>query len=56
MIGNGDLCTREERERVGCDKTRDTVLVSEDLEENKEEVRARSHFGTMQLCVRVCRR
>ena len=31
MIDNGDLCTREEMERVGSDKTRDTVLVSEDL-------------------------
>ena len=31
MIDNGDLCTREEMERVGWDKTRDTVLVSEDL-------------------------
>ena len=32
MIDNGDLCTREEMERVGWDKTRDTVLVSEDLD------------------------
>ena len=31
MIESGDLCTREEMERVGWDKTRDTVLVSEDL-------------------------
>ena len=31
MIDNGDLCTREEMERVGWDRTRDTVLVSEDL-------------------------
>ena len=31
MIDNGDLCTREEMERVGWEKTRDTVLVSEDL-------------------------
>ena len=31
MIDSGDLCTREEMERVGWDKTRDTVLVSEDL-------------------------
>ena len=31
MIDNGDLCTREEMERIGWDKTRDTVLVSEDL-------------------------
>ena len=31
MIDNGDLCTREEMERVGWDKIRDTVLVSEDL-------------------------
>ena len=31
MIDNGDLCTSEEMERVGWDKTRDTVLVSEDL-------------------------
>ena len=31
MIDNGDLCTREEMERVGWDKTRDTVLVSENL-------------------------
>ena len=31
MIDNGDLCTKEEMERVGCGKTRDTVLVSEDL-------------------------
>ena len=31
MIDNGDLCTKEEMERVGWDKTRDTVLVSEDL-------------------------
>ena len=31
MIDNCDLCTREEMERVGWDKTRDTVLVSEDL-------------------------
>ena len=31
MIDNGDLCTREEMERVGWDKTRDTVSVSEDL-------------------------
>ena len=31
MIDNGDLCTREEMERVGWDKTRDTVLVSQDL-------------------------
>ena len=31
MIDNGDLCTREEMERVGWDKTRDTVLVSEDV-------------------------
>ena len=31
MIDNGGLCTREEMERVGWDKTRDTVLVSEDL-------------------------
>ena len=26
MIDNGDLCTREEMERVGWDKTRDTVF------------------------------
>ena len=25
------MCTREEMERVGWDKTRDTVLVNEDL-------------------------
>ena len=31
MIDNDDLCTREEMERVGWDKIRDTVLVSEDL-------------------------
>ena len=31
MIDTGDLRTREEVERVGWDKTRDTVLVSEDL-------------------------
>ena len=31
MIDNGDLSTREEMERVGWDKTRDAVLVSEDL-------------------------
>ena len=31
MIDNGDLCTREVMKRVGWDKTRDTVLVSEDL-------------------------
>ena len=31
MIDNGDLCTKEEMERVGWDKTKDTVLVSEDL-------------------------
>ena len=31
MIDTGDFCTREEMERVGWDKTRDTVLVSEDL-------------------------
>ena len=31
MIDNGELCTREEMERVGWDETRDTVLVSEDL-------------------------
>ena len=31
IVDNGDLCTREEMERVGWDKTRDTVLVSEDL-------------------------
>ena len=31
MIDNGDLCTKEEMERVGWDKTRDTVLASEDL-------------------------
>ena len=31
MIDTGDLCTKEEMERVGWDKTRDTVLVSEDL-------------------------
>ena len=31
MIDTGDLCTREEMERVGWDKTTDTVLVSEDL-------------------------
>ena len=31
MIVNGDLFTREEMERIGWDKTRDTVLVSEDL-------------------------
>ena len=31
MIDNGDLCTKEEMERVGWDKTRDAVLVSEDL-------------------------
>ena len=31
MIDDGDLCTREEMQRVAWDKTRDTVLVSEDL-------------------------
>ena len=31
MIDNGDLCTGEEMERVGWDKTRGTVLVIEDL-------------------------
>ena len=31
MIDNGDVCTKEEMERVGWDKTRDTVFVSEDL-------------------------
>ena len=31
MIDNGDLCTKEEMGRVGWDKTKDTVLVSEDL-------------------------
>ena len=30
MIDNGDLYTKEEMERVGWDKTRDTVLLSED--------------------------
>ena len=30
MIDNGDLCTREEMERVGWHMARDTVLVSED--------------------------
>ena len=31
MIDKGDLCTKEEMERVGWCMTRDTVLVSEDL-------------------------
>ena len=31
IIDNGDLCTREVMERVGWVKTRDSVLVSEDL-------------------------
>ena len=31
MIDNGDLCTREEMERVGWNETEDTVLVSEDV-------------------------
>ena len=31
MIDTGDLCTREDVDRVGWDKTSDTVLVSEDL-------------------------
>ena len=31
MIDDGHLCTREEMQRVGWDKTSDTVLVSEDL-------------------------
>ena len=31
MIDSGDSCAREEMERVGWDKTRDTALVSEDL-------------------------
>ena len=31
MIDNSEMCTREEMERVGWDRTRDTVLVSEDL-------------------------
>ena len=31
MIDNCDLCTKEEMERVGWGKTRDTVLVSEDV-------------------------
>ena len=31
MIDTGDLCTREEVDRIGWDMTRDTVLVSEDL-------------------------
>ena len=31
MIDNGDLCTREEMERTGWDKTRDAVLVSVNL-------------------------
>ena len=31
MFDNDDLCTREEMERVGWDKTTDTVLVSDDL-------------------------
>ena len=30
VIDNGDLCTREEMERVGWDMARDTVLVSDD--------------------------
>ena len=30
MIDTGDLCTREEMERVEWDKTRDTVLASEE--------------------------
>ena len=34
MIDNGDLCTKEEMERVGWGETRDTVLVGEDLEES----------------------
>ena len=31
MIDTGDSCTREEMERIGWDKSRDTVLVSDDL-------------------------
>ena len=31
MIDTDDLCTKEEMERVGWDKTKDAVLVSEDL-------------------------
>ena len=31
MIDKSDLCTKEEMERVGWGKTRDTVLVTEDL-------------------------
>ena len=31
MIDTGDLCRREEMERVGWERTTDTVLVSEDL-------------------------
>ena len=31
MIDNGDLCAREEMERVGWDKTSDTVFGNEDL-------------------------
>ena len=49
MIDTGDLCTREEMERVGWDKTRDTVLVSEDLVLSK--FRARSHHS---VCAEIC--
>ena len=31
MIDIGDMCTKEEMKRVGWNKTKDTVLVSEDL-------------------------
>ena len=31
MIDHGDSCSREEMERIGWDKTRDTVLLREDL-------------------------
>ena len=31
MTDSSDLCTREEMERVRWDKTRDAVLVSEDM-------------------------
>ena len=41
MIETGDLCTREEMERVGWDKSRDTVLESVHILSRQKETETR---------------
>ena len=55
MIDNSDLCTKMEMERVGWDKTRDTVLVSEESVHflSRQKERSRTTSKNLDTAVRL---